>query len=78
MLQQAARELDLDLRLSYAVGDSDRDVEAGRRAGCRTVLVRTGYGKAVDAGALEPDFVARDLSHAVEWLLRHRNQVGRD
>jgi len=37
--------LGLDLARSFAVGDSARDLAAGRRAGCRTVLVRTGYGR---------------------------------
>lgn len=72
MLQRAARELDLDLSASHAVGDSARDVEAGRRAGCRTVLVRTGYGKSADTLALKPDFVAKDLAQAVDWILQDR------
>ena len=45
LLLRAARELGLDLARSFAVGDSARDLAAGRRAGCRTVLVRTGYGR---------------------------------
>lgn len=39
MLLEAAAELQIDLSTSWMVGDSDRDVEAGRRAGCRTILV---------------------------------------
>lgn len=42
MLLQAAREHDLDLRASWMVGAILHDVEAGNRAGCRTVLVDTG------------------------------------
>jgi D-glycero-D-manno-heptose 1,7-bisphosphate phosphatase len=77
MLERAARELDLELSQSYAVGDGARDVEAGRRAGCRTVLVRTGHGDAVDAVSLGPDFVARNLFEAVKWILRDRDRGGR-
>lgn len=44
MLTQAARELDLDLERSWMIGDSARDVQAGRRAGCRTVLLSTANG----------------------------------
>jgi len=40
MLLQAARELNIDLRESWMIGDSPQDVEAGHRAGCRTVLLR--------------------------------------
>lgn len=39
LLQRAAAELGLDLAGSWAVGDSASDVEAGRRAGCRTLRV---------------------------------------
>jgi D-glycero-D-manno-heptose 1,7-bisphosphate phosphatase len=39
MLLEAARRHDIDLRRSWMVGDSEKDVEAGRRAGCRTILV---------------------------------------
>lgn len=38
----------------WMVGDSERDVEAGRRAGCRTAVVLTGRLRAPDARALEP------------------------
>ncbi len=41
MLFQAARELNLDLKQSWMIGDSASDVAAGHRAGCRTILVRS-------------------------------------
>lgn len=47
MLQQAAAEHAIDLSCSWMVGDKVADIAAGRSAGCRTVLVLTGYG-AVD------------------------------
>lgn len=42
MLLRAAREHSLDLNRSWMVGDSERDVLAGKAAGCSTVLVKTG------------------------------------
>jgi histidinol-phosphate phosphatase family protein len=39
LLLTAARDLDLDLPMSWMVGDTEGDIEAGRRAGCRTVLI---------------------------------------
>lgn len=39
MLQTAAERHNIDLRTSWMIGDQERDIEAGRRAGCRTVLV---------------------------------------
>lgn len=44
MLLQAARELDLDLSQSWMVGDALTDMEAGKAAGVRTLLVLTGRG----------------------------------
>ncbi|MDP7288001.1 MAG: HAD family hydrolase, partial [Phycisphaerae bacterium] len=41
MLLKAAADLDLDLSECWMVGDSARDIEAGQRAGCRTIRVRT-------------------------------------
>jgi D-glycero-D-manno-heptose 1,7-bisphosphate phosphatase len=43
LLQQAARALDIDLSRSWMVGDTLDDVEAGRRAGCRTLFVDRGH-----------------------------------
>lgn len=44
MLKEAARRFDIDLGDSVMIGDKLADVGAGMSAGCRTILVRTGYG----------------------------------
>ena len=67
MLLRAAEEHGLDLARSWMIGDKRSDLEAGRNAGCRTALVRTGYGREVD-GALA-DLVAEDLEEAVARIL---------
>ena len=67
MLTRAAQEHGLDLSRSWMVGDKQSDLEAGRNAGCRVALVRTGYGKSVD-GSLA-DLVAEDLPEAVDQIL---------
>jgi D-glycero-D-manno-heptose 1,7-bisphosphate phosphatase len=64
----------IDLSASYMVGDSVKDLEAGRRAGTTTVLVLTGYGKGElehqsDGWEVRPDHVAADLRAAVSWIL---------
>jgi histidinol-phosphate phosphatase family protein len=72
LLERAAEEHGLDLDRCFLIGDNASDLEAGRRAGCRTALVLTGYGAeqraAIEASA-PPDFVARDLLDAVHWIL---------
>ena len=67
MLLKAAGEQGLDLSNSWMVGDKAIDLEAGRRAGCRVALVRTGYGAQVDGSAA--DLVASDLAEAVDRIL---------
>ena len=80
MLLQAAREWHLDLARSVIIGDALSDVEAGRRAGCRTVLIRTAAGRAAAEhaepnggaeGPVSPDYVAADLWDGAEWILTH-------
>jgi D-glycero-D-manno-heptose 1,7-bisphosphate phosphatase len=67
MLLRASLEHDLDLSRSWMVGDKDIDLEAGRRAGCRVALVRTGYGSQVDGSAA--DLVAESLPEIVDRIL---------
>ncbi|HSL23150.1 MAG TPA: HAD-IIIA family hydrolase [Vicinamibacterales bacterium] len=72
---RAAREHDLDLARSYAVGDRWRDVEAARNAGVIPVLVRSGYGAseaAAGRSAPVPAHVADNLIGATTWILRQR------
>lgn len=54
MLLQAAEELKIDLAASWMIGDKRADVEAGKAAGCRSVLVLTGYGLA-ERRTVSPD-----------------------
>jgi D-glycero-D-manno-heptose 1,7-bisphosphate phosphatase len=71
LLQRAARELQLDPRRSFVVGDRANDVEAGKAFGAATVLVRTGYGSAAAAATVSAaDAVAANLIEAVSWILR--------
>ena len=73
MLRRAAADHGLDLASSFVVGDSLRDIEAGKAVGARTVLVRTGYGAAEFARPdrqVEPDAVVDNLMGAVAWILR--------
>ncbi|HEY3994153.1 MAG TPA: HAD-IIIA family hydrolase [Ktedonobacteraceae bacterium] len=65
LLLQAAAELDIDLAHSWFIGDILDDVEAGKRAGCRTVLVDLGTEGAPEHSLRQPDFVARNTLHAL-------------
>ena len=76
MLLQAAKDFPLDLTASYIIGDKIADVEAGLKAGCRPLLVKTGYG-AAEAERLPPGVDAyADLLAAVEAILGPTQETG--
>jgi D-glycero-D-manno-heptose 1,7-bisphosphate phosphatase len=66
MLIRAAERDGIVLHQSFMVGDRWRDVEAGRRARCRTVLVGDGYAEGLK---LPPDITVGSLSEAGSWIL---------
>jgi D-glycero-D-manno-heptose 1,7-bisphosphate phosphatase len=67
MIFQAARDHGIDLARSFFIGDKKSDLQCGRAAGVKTILVRTGYGKETDHALA--DFVARDLKHAADMIV---------
>ena len=69
MLFEAAARYDIDLENSAIIGDKLADVEAGNAAGCRTVLVRTGYGAGEEQYVGPQTVVCDDLLSAVKLLL---------
>lgn len=69
MLLRAARELELDLASSFMIGDTISDVLAGHNAGCRSILVRTGYGQSVTETPAEACYVVSDVREASKLLL---------
>ncbi len=75
MLKQAAQRLGLDLSRSWVIGDAPRDMQAGKAAGCRTILFRDPAlqlsAAAVEETAVPPDFTATSLREALEIVERH-------
>src|SRR5579862_7473741 len=65
LLRQAAADSAVDLSSCFMVGDRWKDIEAGKRAGCRTALVGDGYG---EPGGGSPDFVALSLLEVARWI----------
>ncbi|MDO8552927.1 MAG: HAD family hydrolase [bacterium] len=73
LLHEAAKDFSLNLKNCIIIGDKASDIGAGIAAGCRTILVMTGYGKKELASwnqPFQPGHVAEDLQGSVEWLLR--------
>jgi D-glycero-D-manno-heptose 1,7-bisphosphate phosphatase len=72
MLLDAAAELDVDLRRSWMIGDTDGDVAAGAAAGCRTVLIAAPGSLHKRSGAVRADIHAPDVTAAVVAILATR------
>lgn len=69
LIEMAQHDLDIDIGASWLVGDTTSDIEAGRRAGLRAILVRTGHAGADGRCPFRPDYVTMDLAAAVGWIL---------
>jgi len=67
MLLRAAREVGIDLKQSWMVGDRWRDVDCGHAAGCRTVFIDHGYAEELRQ---KPHFSAGNLAEAADIILR--------
>jgi D-glycero-D-manno-heptose 1,7-bisphosphate phosphatase len=68
LLLRAAAAHGIDLPGSFMIGDRWRDVEAGHRAGCRTIQLATKY--AAQVPEIPPDYTAQSLADAASWILR--------
>jgi len=69
LLFEAAAQWSLDLTRSFMVGDRWRDIEAGKAAGCKTILVGAGYA---ERQAERPDAVVASLLEASRVILSDR------
>jgi D-glycero-D-manno-heptose 1,7-bisphosphate phosphatase len=67
MLTRACDNLGVDLASSFMVGDRWRDIECGRRAGCRTILIGDGYGETFPSA---PTIKLASLPEAASWILQ--------
>ncbi len=75
MLLRAAKELDIDLTRSWMVGDILNDVEAGNRAGCRTILIDNGNETEWELSSYDrqPDFIVTNLLEAAQAILNGKS-----
>ena len=77
MLLTAADEVDIDLFRSWAIGDSNRDIEAGLRAGCKTILIDHSLrAKKLEPGGPKPDYRAVNMKEAVNIIKKYHRSSG--
>ena len=77
MILQAAQEYNIDLKNSFVVGDKWSDIEAGKKAGCQTILVLTGHGSDEVLKIKTGDcFISSDLLDAVnKYIIGYNSSV---
>lgn len=74
MFLRAAKDMDIDLTRSWSIGDSYRDMEAGKRVGCRTILLNSPQGpKHPGPNDAKPDFEAVNMKEAANIV--HRQEM---
>lgn len=66
LLLNAACEHDIALTNSFMIGDRWRDIDAGWRAGCKTILLDYAYQE--KSSTIAPDFITTTLTEAVDWI----------
>jgi D-glycero-D-manno-heptose 1,7-bisphosphate phosphatase len=64
LIRLAAKDFDIDLGRSYLIGDSAKDIEAGKAAGCKTILI----GNMDIANTPKPDYAVANLLEAAKIL----------
>lgn len=67
LLLEAVRDWNLDLSVSYLIGDSWRDIGAGHAAGCYTILIERAHSGTADA-----DYLTSGVHSAVQHILNAR------
>ena len=69
MVRRAVEEHDIDLKKSFFIGDKTSDIKAGKDAGCKTFLVKTGHAGKDGRYDVRPDFIVKDFFEAVNIIL---------
>ena len=69
LLKKAEARYNIDLNKSWFIGDTDRDIQTGINAGCRTIFLDTTPNPPIRFKDAKPDFVCHSLSEAVNLIL---------
>ncbi len=75
MLWQAVQEMGLDIGTSFVIGDSYKDIQMGKSAGCRTILVAKDDGDSAQSSEINPDYIAGDFYEAALWVVAQKDIV---
>ena len=72
MIEKAISKTKVDLKNTFIIGDSLRDVEAGKKMGMKTIFVLSGKTQLdkIKDSPIQPDSIKKDLLEAVDWILK--------
>ena len=78
LIYRAKKRYEIDLEASIMVGDSAKDIECARNAGCGSaILVKTGNGvmaeKILKEKMIHPDVIVQNLLEAANWIVTRYN-----
>ena len=68
LLLKAKGEFNVNLKKSYLIGDKTSDILTGEKAGCKTILIKTGYGGKDKLFSVKPDYIAKNLLEAINLI----------
>ena len=69
LLKKAQERFNIDLSKSWFIGDTDRDIQTGINAGCRTIFLDTTPNPPIRFKDAKPDFVCHSLGEAVNLIM---------
>jgi len=70
MLLKAKKRFKINLKNCFMIGDEMRDVQCGKNAGCKTILLTTGVRKKDKRFKAIPDYKCKDLYHAAKLIIK--------
>jgi mannose-1-phosphate guanylyltransferase / phosphomannomutase len=71
MIERAVRDLNVDLKQSWLIGDTTTDLQTARNAGLKSILVRTGYAGKDKKYPAQSDYQCDTLTEAVQRIVSH-------
>lgn len=79
MIEQAIKDLPVDTERMYMIGDKFTDIKFGKKCGCKTIMVKTGYGKGELAlspdSIIKPDYLVENLLDASIQILKDLHSI---
>lgn len=76
LVADVAKKFNINLKYSYFVGDKLIDVQTGKNAGCKAILINADNSSLIESEDdwTQPNFIAKDLREAARWIIKNNNK----